>query len=147
MEKKHKIILAVVALAVAGYLAWRWYQNRQAAQDGSPTGALGTNLNSVAPELVGGSAGPSVGPAVSLPVNITLTEQAAPLPEGNDGDEMKGRSRSANPVHRQRQGASIMQPGEVTGSNATPFTGPGGRTGATYAMDNPDEDTGDMSGP
>lgn len=78
MNKNTKILLIVAAVAVAGYLGWRWWQGRKAAggDTSSPTGSFGTNLNSVAPELVGGSSGPTAGPAVDLPVNITLTTQA-----------------------------------------------------------------------
>lgn len=75
MNKNLRITLILAALAVAGYLGYRWWQNRQASA--SPTGSFGSNLNSVAPELVGGSAGPSAGPAVDLPINITLTSQPA----------------------------------------------------------------------
>jgi hypothetical protein len=77
MNKNLKIGLIVLVIAVAAYFAWQWWKNRQTSDSlQSPTQSFGTNLNSVAPELVGGSAGPSVGsaPAVSLPVNITLTE-------------------------------------------------------------------------
>lgn len=76
MNKKTMITLAIVgALAVGGYFLWQWWKAYQ-AQGGGNLG-LGTNLNSVAPELVGGSSGPQVQPAVSLPVNITLTESVA----------------------------------------------------------------------
>lgn len=76
MNRKTVLTVAIVgALAVGGYFLWQWWKGYQ-AQGGGNLG-LGTNLNSVAPELVGGSAGPTVQPAVSLPVNITLSEQVA----------------------------------------------------------------------
>lgn len=76
MSAKTWITLAIVAaLAIGGWFLWHWWQAYQ-AQGGGNLG-LGTNLNSVAPELVGGSAGPQVQPAVSLPVNITLSESVA----------------------------------------------------------------------
>jgi hypothetical protein len=79
MPKNTRSLLLLGALAVAAYLAYRWYESKKAAAaGGSPTGALGTNLNSVAPELIGGSSGPSVGPALSAPVNITLSETVTP---------------------------------------------------------------------
>jgi len=56
-------------------LAWRLYQNYKANQiDGGGAPQLGTNLNSIAPELVGGSSGPAVSPAVNTPVSITITD-------------------------------------------------------------------------
>jgi hypothetical protein len=58
MKKQTRIILIVAAVAVAGYLGWRWWQNRQ---QGGGTGQLGTNLNSIAPALVAGSTGPQSG--------------------------------------------------------------------------------------
>lgn len=106
MSKKQKIILGVVVLAVAAYFGYRWWKGRQDQGNAeSPTGGLGTNLNSVAPELVGGSSGPEVGPAVSMPLNITLAAPAnpAPPPEDNDDDDMDGRPHHRrNPVQRQR---------------------------------------------
>ena len=70
------LVLAIVAaLVVGGWFLWHWWKAYQ-AQGGGNLG-LGTNLNSVAPELVGGSSGPQVQPAVSLPVNITLQETVA----------------------------------------------------------------------
>lgn len=101
MNKRTKIILIAVGVAVAAYLAYRWYRNRQAGSNQSPTGGLGTNLNSVAPELVGGSAGPAVGPALSAPININLTEQVAPPPEPPE-TEMEGTNASStNALKRQ----------------------------------------------
>lgn len=82
MTKNGKIFLGVAVGALALYLAYRWYKSRsQAAGTGVPQ--LGTNLNSMAPELVGGSAGPSSGPQVTMPVTITLTE-SNPVPPDQD---------------------------------------------------------------
>jgi hypothetical protein len=93
VDKRLKLGLIVAAVAVAGYFAWKWWQNYQASQPGG--GQLGTNLNSIAPELVGGSQGPDVQPAFNVPVNITVTS-SAPAPETPDsGDQMI----SANPVN------------------------------------------------
>ena len=114
--KKHAILIAI-ALAVAAYLAWRWWSNRKSASGDSVAPGGSTDLNSVAPELIGGSSGPNVGPAVSLPVNITLTEQAntAPKPkvEDDDDDMQSGKRIIGSPVHRQRLGA----PGPPRGLN------------------------------
>lgn len=111
LKKEHKVIIGVAVLAVAAYFAWRWWQNRQAANDAnSPTGSFGTNLNSVAPELVGGSSGPSVGPAVALPVNITLVEGkgtgSGQVETGRNSMMPAPVGTSANPVFRQT-GASM----------------------------------------
>lgn len=73
-DKRTMTVVLIAALAVGGYFLWKWYENKKSANSGaSPTGSTGTNLNSVAPELIGGSTGPSLGPAVSLPININLT--------------------------------------------------------------------------
>lgn len=87
MSKGIKVTLLLAGLAVAGYLAWRWYQQRQASTPGG--GQLGTNLNSIAPYLVGGSSGPTAQPAVNVPVNINYTESSpAPPPETPDSDDL-----------------------------------------------------------
>jgi hypothetical protein len=91
VKSSHTWIIAGVA-AVAVFLAWRWYQNYQAAQPGG--GQLGTNLNSIAPELVGGSQGPTAQPAFNVPVNITVSSSSPP-PETPDKDD---RMIPANPV-------------------------------------------------
>jgi hypothetical protein len=122
MNKRVKLLLIVGAVAVAAYLAYRWYQNRQSgnASPESPTGGLGSNLNSVAPELVGGSAGPAVGPALSAPININLTEQVAPPPD-TGGEAMVGAtpdSSSTNALHRQngvakKAGHQVLKTGQM----------------------------------
>lgn len=56
MDKRLKTGLILAGIAVAAYLAYRWYQNRQSNSQG-----LGANLNSATPELVAGSSGPSSG--------------------------------------------------------------------------------------
>lgn len=89
MSKRMRVILILIAVAVALYFAYRWYQNRQSNSSGS---GLGANLNSAAPELVGGSTGPDSGLnyyAGSTPIVIDL-------PNGNqsqddtDGDKEPG---------------------------------------------------------
>lgn len=109
MTKKTAHALIIVAVvAVAGYLAYRWYRNRQAnGASGMNESGLGSNLNSVAPELVGGSAGPTAGPAVSMPLNITLQETAPPPDDDDDDDDMRGGHRSTMPIHRQRHHAAM----------------------------------------
>lgn len=131
MTKNVKVTLVVVALAVGGYLVFRWYENRKANGTNSPTGALGTNLNSVAPELVGGSSGPDVGPAVQMPLTITLNE-TAPLNTDNDqgGDnDMHHHHHNGgtpSPVHRQRHHAKANPGGGMIGPGQSPVPNPGG---------------------
>lgn len=80
-DKTLKTLILVVVLAGGAYLAWRFYQNYKAGQTGGVP-QLGTNLNSIAPELVGGSAGPSVAPVISTPVNVTITQDTrAQMPD------------------------------------------------------------------
>jgi PASTA domain len=58
MSKRTRVILIIGVLAVAAYFAYRWYENNQANQVsfGDSTGTnLGSNLNSPAPVLEGGS--------------------------------------------------------------------------------------------
>lgn len=109
MNKKTAMILAVVAgVAVVGYVIYRYMQSR--ASSNSPTGSFGSNLNSVAPELVGGSSGPSVGPALSAPVNITLNE-SAPAASREPSSAF-----GAGPVNPANPGGPVMQ----AASNSTP---------------------------
>jgi len=82
VTKNAKIAIGVAVLAVGAYLVYRWYQNRQAQTSGqSAISQLGSNLNSMAPELVGGSSGPTSGPQVTMPVTITLTDSRTKQPE------------------------------------------------------------------
>lgn len=55
MDKRFKTILTIAGIAIAAYLAYRWYENRKGSSQG-----LGSNLGSVG-YLVGGSTGPSSG--------------------------------------------------------------------------------------
>ena len=87
MNKNVRIILIVGAVAIAGYLAYRWWQNRSSGSGGS----LGANLNSAAPELVGGSTGPNSGLnyyAGSTPITIDLPNgNQSQNDTGNQGDD------------------------------------------------------------
>jgi len=81
-DKLMKTLILVAVLAGGAYLAWRFYQNYKTGQLSGGVPQLGTNLNSVAPELVGGSAGPSVAPVVNTPVNVTITQDTrSTMPE------------------------------------------------------------------
>lgn len=117
MKKHGTMFLIGLAAAIVAFFVWRWWSNRQANSGGAVAPGGSTDLNSVAPELIGGSSGPNVGPAVSLPVNITLTEQAngAPKPqvEDKDDDMQSGKRIIGSPVQRQRLGA----PGPPRGPN------------------------------
>lgn len=117
MDKRAKTVIILAVVAVAGYMVYRYYKNKQAGgADNSPTGSLGTNLNSVAPELVGGSAGPAVGPAVSMPLNITLTEQVAPPPE-NTGAHPGGTAQK--PVTGKHHGGPVHRLSNAANSSAS----------------------------
>lgn len=85
MKKEHKILLGAAVIAVLAYLAIRWYENQKSSQLGNTQGgaAEGTNLNSIAPELVGGSTGPSIGPALSTPITINVTSSEPKSPAAN----------------------------------------------------------------
>ena len=134
MPKNTRMLLIVAGFAVAAYFAYRWYQNRQASQGGSPTGSTGTNLNSVAPELIGGSTGPSVGPALSAPINITLNNTESSASSGEiPSEQMYGANHTvpsalmrANPPNAQ---TSDMAPDlndlDQTGTNGAPGLGVG----------------------
>lgn len=90
---KWKTPLILAGIAVAAYLAYRWWQSRQSA---SPTGGLGTNLNSVAPELVGGSSGPDSGITYSPPSpTISITE-----PVDTEGANPVNHPKPPPPPHR-----------------------------------------------
>ena len=75
MNKQTRIVLIVGVAAVAVYLLYRYISKR--GNEGTGSGPLGTNLNSVAPELIGGSSGPSQGPAVDVPVTINVTDTSS----------------------------------------------------------------------
>lgn len=75
MKNKTAWLLVLGAAGLVALYLYMRHRNQQSVGGAqSPTGGLGTNLNSVAPELVGGSSGPSLGPAVSLPITISLTQ-------------------------------------------------------------------------
>jgi len=119
LDRKHLLILLAV-LVIGGFLVMRWYENKKAAEannngQANNLGPTGSNLNSIAPELVGGSTGPSIGPAMSVPIDITVTSSAPPAAANPIGDmnpvqpvgwnAMQGQSPSMgqlrmNPVYR-----------------------------------------------
>jgi hypothetical protein len=118
-DKTLKTLLLVAVLVLGAYILWRLYQNWKAngGSFGGTFGQLGTNLNSIAPELVGGSQGPQAGPGVNMPVNITLTETTnsqepppqAMVPAGQSAD---------NPLGMQSPNALTMA-NPTTGSSST----------------------------
>lgn len=80
MNKKRLLIIGLGALAL--WVVWEYYKSLSGGS-GSPTGALGTNLNSVAPELIGGSTGPNSGLNYyggSTVLNITENSSSAVPP-------------------------------------------------------------------
>lgn len=87
MDKRLKTPLILVAVAVAAYLGYRWWQNRSS---GGGTGTLGTNLNSVAPELIAGSSGPDSGltqnpPSITVNYPSQITTSANPVANNQTG--------------------------------------------------------------
>jgi hypothetical protein len=93
-KKQIRIGIIVAVVLVAGYFAYRWYSNRQSGNP-SPTGGLGTNLNSVAPELVGGSTGPDSGlDNIQPPETVTIN-----LPNGQPSDTDGGPGPNPPPPH------------------------------------------------
>jgi PASTA domain len=62
LDKNLQTTLIALAVVVSAYIAYKWYRNKQANNTSTTTaGSSGTNLNSIAPELIGGSAGPNSG--------------------------------------------------------------------------------------
>jgi hypothetical protein len=123
--KSSRTLLIVMVGAVAFYLLYRYMKSKDTSNSG--TGVLGSNLNSVAPDLVGGSTGPELGPAVSLPINITL----------NDTSSMSSQNeppyQSANPALPQMNGmstgsGSIAGPIEYGTTSGTPTASDSGTT-------------------
>jgi hypothetical protein len=124
VNKQVRLLLIIGGLAVVAYVGWRWYQSRLAASGTSPTGTLGTNLNSIAPELVGGSSGPAVAPAVDVPVNITLSSTSTvPLPAAGPNNMIPVNHKQRHPVNAQTEaagdsstpdGAANVAPGVVS---------------------------------
>lgn len=109
MSKNMKTTLLLASVAVALYLGWRWYENRQATSSsdtGNVTGTLGSNLNSIAPDLVGGSTGPTVQPAVSVPVTVQYTEDMSSQMPQQDGSPMLNPALQNNPVLTQAEQAA-----------------------------------------
>jgi hypothetical protein len=127
VNKTTKIVLVVAVLAVLGYFGWKVWSNYQASKGNPNAASEGTNLNSAAPQLVGGSTGPSVGAGPALPITINVTEQAAP--KGSDPDrprkedEMEG-SVNTTPaaITSQTRAASAEGVAQVNDSTPSPTT-------------------------
>lgn len=100
-----KILLLVVAAAGAAYFLWRWYSNRQG--NSNPQG-LGSDLNSPAPNL---NAAPSVGPAVEIPVTVSISHSGSELPP-----------EEANPVSRMQSANNVVgTPGSLGQASRAPL--------------------------
>lgn len=92
---KTPILLGVAAIAL--YLGYRWYQNRNSGTGNlgtSSTTGTGSNLNSLAPELVAGSAGPASGlnyyagtTSVNLAQGQNSPSQVNQVPTDNGPDQ------------------------------------------------------------
>lgn len=113
LDAKQKKLLLIGAVAVAAYLAYRWYQSRQ--QSNNSSGQLGTNLNSVAPALIGGSSGPSSGLNYYAGTTEVYTSNPISQPSGGTTTQGSGGSTSGN------NGGSSGLLSWITGGKA--FTG------------------------
>lgn len=85
MGKNGKTLLLAGVVVVGVFLVYRWYTARKAT---GTTPALGSNLNSLAPELVAGSSGPRAG-GVDIPVHVFVTETIT-RGDRDHGDRDKG---------------------------------------------------------
>lgn len=84
LNDRAKTAILLAGVAVVAYLAYRWWRGRSG---GSPTDSFGTNLNSAAPALVGGSAGPDSGLSYTAPtVNVTTTQPVGGAATGGSGE-------------------------------------------------------------
>jgi hypothetical protein len=144
VKKETRILLIVAALAVAAYIAIRWYEGKQAAAGGTagsnPNVPVGSNLNSMAPELIGGSTGPSIGPALSTPITITVNNPTPPLqgaanPVGNmiaSANTTRSPLGWANPDNsRTGAQASAPVPDDVSGGAGSASSAGTGTTATT----------------
>lgn len=121
MSKRTRIILIVIVLAIVAYFAYRWWQNRNSGGLTSNTAGTGSNLNSVAPELAGGSTGPDSGlnyyPGntqldISVPGAPTETENNS----GNPAPKPKPKPKPPHhPTHLRPGGGSAGSPGTPGG--------------------------------
>lgn len=128
MNKNVKTLLIVAVAAVAIYLAYRWYENKKSSQAGanSTSASLGSNLNSVAPELIGGSqaGGTQVQPVLSVPVDVTISESSQMPPEESANPVVPVNSTTGNSLTDTTAAAA-------TGGSSTPATTPGGAPTST----------------
>lgn len=114
MSKRTKVLVIVAVLAVAVYLGYRYLKSQQSG-DGSGDGGqnpegLGSNLNSPAP-LDALNAAPSVGPAVSIPLSVSIThsDQKSVTDEAaNPYSNMVGRPPVTSPLVRGRNSPGAM---------------------------------------
>jgi hypothetical protein len=148
LDKKTKTALIVGALAVGAYLIYRWYQNKQNNSTNSPTGQLGTNLNST---LTGLSSGPETnvyysGSGESFATSPITTTQNPPVTTGSGSSGTgstvgsSGGTASATPILNWFQNgqaesgspAQFLAGFQATGQNAGQIV-PGG-TGQTIPL-------------
>jgi hypothetical protein len=125
-KKTWMAIGAVVLVAAVAYVAYRWWQARGSSNEAQPP--VGTNLNSVAPELVAGptAGGTDAGPAVDVPVNITLYDTSG---QNSDSDADKSPLPMQPPINP--PDANAMQ--GVTQSTAIPFSNAQHAPAGTYS--------------
>jgi hypothetical protein len=133
VNKTTKTLLWVAVAAVAAYLAYRWYQNKKstAGQQGT-SASLGSNLNSEAPELIGGSqaAGTQVQPVLSVPVDVSISESSSLPPETSANPVVPSNSTTPNAVTSQTTSAGAVGPSTVA-ATSTPDTSTSSPTGTS----------------
>lgn len=96
LDPKMKKALIIGGLAVAAYLIYRWYENRQAANNAS--GGLGTNLGSAAASTLTSL---SAGPSTELNYygqnpNTTTTQSSTPVTTSQSGSTSSDSNTSSN---------------------------------------------------
>lgn len=116
MDKRVKWGLIGLAAVVVAYFGYQWWQNRSSS-GGSGVPQLGTNLNSVAPELIAGSTGPNsglnnYGGGLTLNVSNPVTQQSSTTSTGGTGPSTTSPpSPASGQPHRWLSKPGMMIPG------------------------------------
>jgi len=159
MSKNTKTLLWVGIIAVAAYLGYRWYKNKQASAAGAAatsaplsTSSAGSNLNSVAPELIGGgdAAGTTVQPVLTVPVTVSIDQTSqnppaqpqtpvigvnATTPSGVTAQSTAAGSTGASSTGSTGASSTGSTGASSTGSSSTGSTGSTGSTAPGHATE------------
>lgn len=92
-----KTILIIVVLAIAAYLIYRWYTNRNSENTADNSQSYGANLNSVAPDMSS-----ATGPDSGLNYTAPTDEVTINLPDGSQS--------VSNPPEPPRVGTPVKRP-------------------------------------